>query len=95
MCIIACIIIIIKEKPPCILRDVSCSIRMLHAIIIDDEQKAIESLSWELSNFASEIKVLAKFTSPDEKCYGNNSRALEFESLDTSQSHQLGHMHPH
>jgi len=39
---------------------------MLHAIIIDDEQKAIESLSWELSNFASEIKVLAKFTSPEE-----------------------------
>ncbi len=39
---------------------------MLKAIIIDDEPKAIESLSWELDNFNSEIEVVAKFTDPEK-----------------------------
>jgi len=37
---------------------------MLKAIIIDDEPKAIESLSWELDNFKKEIAVIATFNDP-------------------------------
>ena len=37
---------------------------MLKAIIVDDEQKAIESLSWELNRFADEIEILEVFTDP-------------------------------
>lgn len=35
---------------------------MLEAVIVDDEEKAIQSLSWELTNFSDEIKVVASFT---------------------------------
>ncbi|QVY64330.1 LytTR family DNA-binding domain-containing protein [Polaribacter sp. Q13] len=34
---------------------------MLRALIIDDEPNAIQSLSWELSNFDTEIEVTATF----------------------------------
>lgn len=37
---------------------------MLDAVIIDDEQKSIISLKWELSNFSDEILVKEAFTSP-------------------------------
>lgn len=43
---------------------------MLKAIIVDDEDKAIKSLSWELSNFNDEVEILSTFTNPH--------RALEF-----------------
>lgn len=39
---------------------------MLKAIIVDDEDKAIQSLTWELSNFNEEIEVIKTFTSPDK-----------------------------
>lgn len=39
---------------------------MLRAILIDDEPKALESLSWELENFSDEIEILEKFTDPEE-----------------------------
>jgi len=39
---------------------------MLKAVIVDDEPKAIQSLIWELSNFNTEIEVMASFTNPDE-----------------------------
>ncbi len=39
---------------------------MLKAVIIDDESKAIQSLSWELSNFEEEIEVVASFTEPEK-----------------------------
>ncbi|MFT4830615.1 MAG: two-component system LytT family response regulator [Psychroserpens sp.] len=39
---------------------------MLEAVIVDDEIKAIQGLSWELTNFSSEIKVVASFTNPFE-----------------------------
>lgn len=39
---------------------------MLHAIIIDDEPKAIQSLLWELSEFKNEIEVIATFTEPEK-----------------------------
>ncbi len=39
---------------------------MLEAVIVDDEIKALQSLSWELTNFSDEIKVGASFTDPQE-----------------------------
>jgi len=37
---------------------------MLKAVIIDDEPKAIQSLTWELDNFKKEIHVIATFNDP-------------------------------
>lgn len=39
---------------------------MLEAVLIDDEIKALQSLTWELTNFSNEIKVIASFTDPFE-----------------------------
>jgi two-component system LytT family response regulator len=48
---------------------------MLEAVIVDDEIKALQSLSWELTNFSDEINVSASFTNPFE--------ALEYLSSNT------------
>ncbi|MDT7828712.1 LytTR family DNA-binding domain-containing protein [Pricia sp. S334] len=37
---------------------------MLEAVIVDDEKKALQSLTWELTNFSDEIEVKASFTDP-------------------------------
>jgi len=39
---------------------------MLKAVIVDDEEKAIKSLLWELSNFQEDVDVLATFNEPEE-----------------------------
>lgn len=39
---------------------------MLKAVIIDDEPKAIQGLTWELSSFNDEIEVIATFTQPEK-----------------------------
>ena len=39
---------------------------MINAVIVDDEPKAIQSLTWELNNFSSDIHVLETFTNPEE-----------------------------
>lgn len=39
---------------------------MLKTVIVDDEEKAIQSLSWELSNFSEDVEILQTFTSPKE-----------------------------
>lgn len=39
---------------------------MIRAVIVDDEPKAIQSLTWELSNFGDEIEILTSFTEPEE-----------------------------
>ncbi|MCG1034961.1 LytR/AlgR family response regulator transcription factor [Polaribacter sargassicola] len=39
---------------------------MLKAVIIDDEPKAIDGLSWELSNFNDQLKIVATFNDPKE-----------------------------
>ncbi|WP_297793786.1 LytTR family DNA-binding domain-containing protein [uncultured Eudoraea sp.] len=39
---------------------------MLEAVIVDDEKKALQSLSWELTNFSDEISIVASFTDPFE-----------------------------
>ena len=47
---------------------------MLEAVIVDDETKALQSLTWELTNFSDEIKVVASFTNPLEAlAYLDNS----------------------
>ncbi len=39
---------------------------MIHALIVDDELSAIESLKWELNNFCPEVSIVDMFTSPME-----------------------------
>ncbi len=39
---------------------------MIKAVIVDDEPKAIQSLSWELNHFSDEIEVIKSFTSPED-----------------------------
>ena len=39
---------------------------MIKAVIVDDEPKAIQSLSWELTNFSDEIEILETFTDPEK-----------------------------
>lgn len=38
----------------------------LEAVLVDDEDKALQSLSWELTNFSDEIDVVASFTDPNK-----------------------------
>lgn len=38
----------------------------LRAVIVDDEEKALQSLQWELTNFSDDIEVVAAFTDPME-----------------------------
>lgn len=35
---------------------------MLEVVIVDDEIKALESFSWELTNLSNEVKIVASFT---------------------------------
>ena len=39
---------------------------MLNAVIVDDEPKAIQSLTWELTNFNKDIKIIKTFTNPKD-----------------------------
>lgn len=39
---------------------------MLDAVLVDDEAKALESLSWELTNLSDEVRVVAAFTDANE-----------------------------
>jgi len=39
---------------------------MIKAVIVDDEPKAIQSLSWELSNFSNDIDVIQTFSNPEK-----------------------------
>jgi two-component system LytT family response regulator len=39
---------------------------MIKAVIVDDEPKAIQSLTWELTNFSNEIEVINSFTNPED-----------------------------
>ncbi len=45
---------------------ITFNILMLEAVIVDDEIKALQSLTWELTNFSDDIKVVASFTDPLE-----------------------------
>jgi two-component system LytT family response regulator len=39
---------------------------MIKAVIVDDEPKAIQGLSWELNKFSNDIEVIKTFTNPNE-----------------------------
>src|SRR5690606_8297261 len=39
---------------------------MIKAVIVDDEPKAIQSLSWELTHFSDEIEVIETFSNPED-----------------------------
>ena len=57
---------------------------MLKAVIIDDELKAIQGLSWELSNFNSDLEIIETFTDAEEaiKYINNNAIAIDCLFLD-------------
>ena len=39
---------------------------MIKAVIVDDEPKAIQGLSWELTNFSNDIEIIKTFSNPEE-----------------------------
>jgi len=39
---------------------------MIRAVIVDDEPKAIQGLSWELTNFSKDIEIIKTFSDPEE-----------------------------
>jgi two-component system LytT family response regulator len=45
---------------------------MIKAILIDDEQDAIESLTWEIKNFCTGLEIIDSFTNPEEAIYAIN-----------------------
>lgn len=47
----------------------------IKAVIVDDEPKAIQSLSWELNNFNGDIEIIKTFSNPEEAIdYLNNNQ---------------------
>ena len=55
---------------------------MLRAVIVDDEEKAVKSLSWELSNFDKEIEVIATFNKPEKALLYLENNAIDCLFLD-------------
>ncbi|MEO5787459.1 MAG: LytR/AlgR family response regulator transcription factor [Gelidibacter sp.] len=55
---------------------------MIKAVIVDDEPKAIQSLTWELSNFKDDIEVIKTFTSPEDAIDYLDNSALDCLFLD-------------
>lgn len=46
--------------------DIHLYYTMLEAVIVDDEIKALQSLSWELTNLSDEVDIIASFTDARE-----------------------------
>lgn len=55
---------------------------MIKAVIVDDESKAIQGLTWELSNFKDDIQVIKTFTSPEDAILYLNSTPPDCLFLD-------------
>lgn len=55
---------------------------MIKAVIVDDEPKAIQSLSWELTNFGDDIKIIKTFSNPEEAIVYIDSHMLDCLFLD-------------
>jgi len=55
---------------------------MIKAVIIDDEQLAIESLQWEIENFCNDVKIIESFTNPKEAISGINYLKPDLVFLD-------------
>lgn len=55
---------------------------MIKAILIDDEQDAIESLSWEIKTFCKDLDIIETFTDPEEAISAINYLKPECVFLD-------------
>ncbi len=55
---------------------------MLKAVIVDDEPKAIQGLSWELSNFNNDIEVIETFTDAEKAIKYLNENSIDCLFLD-------------
>ncbi|MCH3881270.1 MULTISPECIES: LytR/AlgR family response regulator transcription factor [Tenacibaculum] len=55
---------------------------MINAVIVDDELKAIKSLSWEISNFEDIINVVATFDNPEEALFYLKNNKIDCLFLD-------------
>ncbi len=55
---------------------------MIKAVIVDDEQLAIESLQWEIENFTKDVKVIETFSNPKDAVSGINYLKPDLVFLD-------------
>lgn len=55
---------------------------MLSTVIIDDEIKAIKSLTWELNNFCDNVDILKSFTNPEEALGFLSKNSVDLVFLD-------------
>lgn len=55
---------------------------MLRAVIVDDEPKAIQGLSWELSNFNEDIEIIKTFTEAEKAIKYINENDIDCLFLD-------------
>ena len=55
---------------------------MLKAVIVDDEPKAIQGLSWELSNFDNDLEIIETFTEADKAIKYINKNSIDCLFLD-------------
>lgn len=55
---------------------------MLRAVIVDDEPKAIQGLTWELSNFSDDLEVVKTFTEEEKAIEYINANQLDCLFLD-------------
>ena len=50
---------------------------MLKAVIVDDEPKAIQGLTWELSNFNNDLEVIKTFTEAEKAIKYINENTID------------------
>ncbi|MEX6626671.1 LytTR family DNA-binding domain-containing protein [Tenacibaculum pacificus] len=55
---------------------------MIKAVIVDDEAKAIQGLSWELSNFNNDLEIIQTFTEPEQAIKYINNNSIDCLFLD-------------
>eukprot|EP01090_Pellita_catalonica_P014789 TRINITY_DN3851_c0_g3_i2.p1 TRINITY_DN3851_c0_g3~~TRINITY_DN3851_c0_g3_i2.p1 ORF type:complete len:125 (+),score=17.10 TRINITY_DN3851_c0_g3_i2:274-648(+) len=55
---------------------------MLRAVIVDDEPKAIQGLSWELSTFENDIEIIETFTIAEKAIKFINENTIDCLFLD-------------
>ncbi len=55
---------------------------MLKAVIVDDEPKAIQGLTWELSNFNNDLEVVKTFTEAEKAIKYINENTIDCLFLD-------------
>ena len=55
---------------------------MLKAVIVDDEPKAIQGLTWELSNFNNDLEIIQTFTEAEKAIKYINENPIDCLFLD-------------